>query len=81
MILVLPKNEAMLNLLRHPGAEVRPFVDMTTPIEWPLDQFTIRRLADGDIEKVGEVSPQQFVKRRSTPSRFGGKKPPKLKSW
>jgi hypothetical protein len=69
-ILVLPKNEEMMMHLRHPVKEVRAFVDMKTAIEWPFDQFTIRRLADGDVRKVGDVPNINQMKKRSGPTRF-----------
>lgn len=69
MILVLPKNEDMVKYLQHPNKEVRSFVDLQTAIEWPLDQFTIRRLSDGDVKKVGEV-PSMSIQKRSGPTRF-----------
>jgi hypothetical protein len=67
MILVLPKDESMVKVLRHPNKDVRTFVDVRTAIEWPLDQFTIRRLSDGDIKKVGEV-PHSNLPRKQPPS-------------
>ena len=70
MILVLPKNEDMVKVLRHPNSDVRTFVDMQTAIEWPLDQFTIRRLSEGDITKVGEVSQSNLPKKQPAPLRF-----------
>jgi len=66
MILVLPANPDMLMYLRHPNKGVRRFVNMTTPVEWPLDQFTIRRLRDGDITKVGDA-PRPPLLRRDAP--------------
>lgn len=48
-VLILPTSEKMVRHLRHPDKDARTFVDIKTPIEWPLDQFTIRRLRDGDI--------------------------------
>ena len=58
MIRVLPANETMMKVIKHPGA--RAFVNMTTPIEWPLDQFTIRRLQEGAIVHVGARPPKQI---------------------
>lgn len=67
-ILVLPANTDMMKHLRHPDREVRRFVDMDTPVEWPNDQFTIRRLQGGDIMKTGDVPAQGPV--RTHQSRF-----------
>lgn len=46
-IRVLPANKDMLKLLRHP-AKPQAFVEGHS-MEWPLDQFTRRRIRDGDI--------------------------------
>jgi hypothetical protein len=51
----------MLKVLKHPGAQMQ-FVDLNTPVEWPLDQFTTRRLAQGDIKRVGGDIPSKFEK-------------------
>lgn len=45
---VFPANEDMLKHLRHPGRNVG-FLAMDQSVEWPLDQFTKRRIRDGDV--------------------------------
>ena len=59
MVKVLPKNEEMRKLLKHPQGQIA-FKD-TGSIEWPDDSFTARRVADGDVtieeEKKSEDKP------------------------
>lgn len=47
MVKVLPKNEDMRRILKHPSNNVG-FRD-DGPMEWPDDAFTARRVADGDV--------------------------------
>jgi hypothetical protein len=56
MIKVLPSNQDMMKHLKHPTG-VR-FTSMNTPVEWPSDQFTMRRLLEGSI-KEAESSPEE----------------------
>ena len=53
MVLVIPSSPDMCKHLRHPDNGIRAFSDLTTPVEWPFDAFTMRRLADGDIKQIG----------------------------
>lgn len=47
MIKVWPTSENVLKHVKHPnGTKLR---GMTEPTMWPEDQFTFRRLADGDV--------------------------------
>lgn len=48
MIKVWATSEEAVAMLSHPACPTR-FVDINTPVEWPNDQFTFRRLTDGDI--------------------------------
>jgi hypothetical protein len=59
MVMVLPKNEEMRKLLKHPSGDIkfRP----EGPIDWPDDSFTHRRLADGDVTL--------FVEEKSAPKK------------
>jgi hypothetical protein len=50
MIKVLPANEDMLKHLKHPTGI--KFTAMDMPVEWPDDQFTFRRIRDGDVKVV-----------------------------
>ena len=43
---VLPKDDAMRKLIKHPTAGG---FHEEGPAEWPDDQFTTRRLRDGDV--------------------------------
>jgi hypothetical protein len=45
---VYAKNEEMAKLLKHP-INKQGFRDVNTPAEWPADQFTTRRIEDGDV--------------------------------
>lgn len=51
---VEPANDTMRRILKHPnGMRFRA----TGSVEWPLDKFTKRRLADGSITQV-ETRPE-----------------------
>jgi hypothetical protein len=73
-ILVVPKNEDMVRVLRHPDKSVSPFVDVDTPREWPSDQFTTRRIEQGDVIKIGDVPIEKTTLRRLGPPRFPAKR-------
>jgi hypothetical protein len=51
---VLPKNDEVRKLLKHPVAKG---FRAEGPSEWPDDSFTARRIADGDITVVEEQQP------------------------
>ena len=53
---VVPRNDAMLRLLRHPKAG--KFRSTGAAMEWPDDKFTRKRLRDGDIKLESEAQPQ-----------------------
>ena len=48
---VEPKNDLMREILRHPSAG---FFRGAGAAEWPDDQFTQRRLRDGDIKLAAD---------------------------
>ena len=48
MVQVWAKNAAMAALLTHPLTKVG-FTDPSLPANWPDDQFTARRIRDGDV--------------------------------
>jgi len=52
---VLPANDQLRKLLKHPASGGFPPQGGST--EWPNDQFTKRRLRDGDIT-IEEVAPE-----------------------
>lgn len=62
---VLPRDDAMRKLLKHPASGgFRP----EGSIEWPLDQFTKRRLRDGDVTiEQAEPEQQRVAGQRQTP--------------
>ena len=49
MVRVLPANMDMIKHLKHPNTGVPRLTSLQTPVEWPLDQFTARRIAEGSI--------------------------------
>lgn len=44
---VWPASEDAVKYIRHPMT--RKFNDLNDGIDWPEDQFTFRRIADGDV--------------------------------
>jgi len=66
MLMVIPATEDMAKHLRHPDPGIRAFMDLKTPVAWPNDAFTMRRLADGDIKQVGAI-PDQTRKQSGPP--------------
>jgi hypothetical protein len=54
-ISVIPANDDMRRLLRHPLAGG---FRSDGSAEWPDDRFTQRRLADGDIKRAGAKPPE-----------------------
>jgi hypothetical protein len=57
---VLPKNDEIRKILVHPNGNLA-FREHGS-VEWPLDQFTLRRLRDGDVT-LDESHAQQPVRR------------------
>jgi hypothetical protein len=57
---VLPRNDEMRKMLRHPNGDI-PFRD-EGPAEWPDDSFTHRRIMDGDITVVQELTVNEEVR-------------------
>ena len=61
MVRVIPKNDTLRKLLKHPvGGPFRA----EGAAEWPSDSFTARRIADGDVTveeapKEGQASAPQ----------------------
>jgi len=54
---VAPANENVRKHIQHPSVPI-PFGDLDS-LEWPNDQFTKRRLRDGDVTLVGAEGEQQ----------------------
>jgi len=67
MVRVLPKNDALRKLIRHPTGG--PF-HKEGPAEWPDDSFTARRIADGDItvEQVEKKEDQPAEQKEEQPA-------------
>lgn len=59
MVKVLPKNDAMRRLLKHPSNNVA--FREEGPMEWPDDSFTHRRIQDGDVTVVEEEKKDEPV--------------------
>lgn len=59
MVKVLPKNETLRKLLKHPSDNVAFPEEHAEKnwLEWPDDSFTHRRLQDGDVTIVEEKKP------------------------
>jgi hypothetical protein len=48
---VTPKNDELRKALKHPNGVKFP---ATGSVEWPLDQFTRRRIKDGSVNREGK---------------------------
>lgn len=57
MVKVLPKNDDMRRLLRHPSNNVA--FQAEGPMDWPDDSFTFRRIRDGDVTVVEEKAEEK----------------------
>jgi hypothetical protein len=62
MVKVLPKNEEMRKLLKHPAGNIAFRAE--GPIDWPDDAFTTRRIADGDVTVVNDEPAKEEVKAK-----------------
>jgi hypothetical protein len=49
MVKVWPKNEDIRKFIKHPTGIAFSPDGSTDPAEWPDDQFTTRRIMDGDV--------------------------------
>jgi hypothetical protein len=63
---VLPKNDEFRKFLVHPLGNIG--FRETGSVEWPLDQFTLRRIRDGDVT-IDESHPQQPARPHQRPAR------------
>jgi hypothetical protein len=64
MVKVLPKNDAMRKLIKHPIAGA---FRAEGAAEWPSDSFTARRIADGDVTVEEEAPPAPPPSPEPTP--------------
>jgi len=62
---VVPANEQLRKNLKHPASGGFLAEGST---EWPLDQFTKRRLRDGDITVEETAAPETLEGRRASPA-------------
>ena len=58
MARVLAANDEMVKALTHPITRVG-FVDTATAVTWPDDQFTARRIIDGDVLIEGATKEEE----------------------
>lgn len=68
---VLPKNDSVRNLLKHPTGRAFP---ENGSVDWPDDAFTARRIADGDVtveeeKRAEETKPASPVLAEKTGKR------------
>jgi hypothetical protein len=65
---VLPRDDVLRKLLKHPASGG---FGPAGSIEWPLDQFTKRRLRDGDVTIEQQAEPQQQTESQQPQQRQG----------
>jgi hypothetical protein len=68
---VLPKNDVIRRDIVHPTNKLA-FPPQGGSVEWPLDQFTMRRIRDGDVtveEEKKEEKPAPAPEPTRRPSR------------
>jgi hypothetical protein len=61
---VTPKNDQIRKLIGHPSVGKFPAEGSA---EWPLDTFTRRRIADGDVTVEGEKEGKRAAKPAEPP--------------
>jgi hypothetical protein len=59
---VTPKNDELRKVLKHPTTSQR--FRESGSVEWPLDNFTMRRIRDGDVT----IEERQAAERQVAPS-------------
>jgi hypothetical protein len=62
---VVPANEDLRRNLKHPAGQIK--FPETGSVEWPLDRFTRRRIAEGSVTEE-KAQPQPHAARRAHPS-------------
>lgn len=68
LVRVVPANESMRRMMRHPDSATQ--FGKTGSVEWPMDQFTQRRLRDGAIRLEDEEEQKKVkVLERANPLR------------
>lgn len=69
---VAPANENVRKHIQHPSVPI-PFGDLDS-LEWPNDQFTKRRIRDGDVKVVGGEGEQQAEGEQPTEGEHQGRR-------
>jgi hypothetical protein len=64
MVLVQPGDEELRRSLKHYPSNIGFDLATGAPAEWPLDQFTQRRLRDGSV-KIAQPAPEEDEMQRS----------------
>jgi len=67
---VNPKNDVLRKTLIHPINKIA-FPADSGSVEWPYDDFTKRRLRDGDVTLEGEIEQQERHAQRARDRRRG----------
>lgn len=65
VVRVFPRDDVLRKLLKHPSSGG---FRSTGSIEWPFDQFTKRRLRDGDVTIEQQAEPQGAESQPQTES-------------
>jgi hypothetical protein len=66
LVRILPATDSMRRMLKHPDAATQ--FGKTGSVEWPMDQFTQRRLREGAIRlEDDEQQSKVKVRERATP--------------
>jgi len=58
---VLPRDDTIRKGIKHPSGAKFP---ASGSVEWPLDSFTRRRLADGTVKREQQADQQQSAQAR-----------------
>jgi hypothetical protein len=64
VVRVEPANDDLRRVLKHPRGF--RFPPKSGSVEWPLDRFTRRRIADGSVTVASEPKPRQHHHRVET---------------
>lgn len=66
MVKVRATSEELHKILRHPIAGPMTPSQYPEPADWPEDQFTTRKLQDGDVVLVEEAKPHAEAVKAAT---------------
>jgi hypothetical protein len=76
MVRVIPKNDTIRKLLKHPVAG--PFRSEGSS-DWPDDSFTHRRVADGDVTIEEAKKPEEVIEKKQLDENEEASKAPKTR--